>query len=176
MNYNSVMTNNAVMPWLIAGHASVATISLVLGVFNLRHKPRGDRTHRTVGMVWVITMYATALSSFAIKDLDPGHYSWIHILSAFTIYSLTMGIWTGMTGRGRDHRRHMLGSYFGLVGAFIGAVAVPSRRIPVLAVSDPVALAIAAAACVLVALAVIATARRPASAGRPRPRTAPSTR
>ncbi|MDP9391094.1 MAG: hypothetical protein M3P89_06865 [Actinomycetota bacterium] len=56
-------------------------------------RTRGDRAHRLVGRVWVVAMYWTVLSSFFIKQLDPGHFSWIHGLSAFTFLTLTLGTW-----------------------------------------------------------------------------------
>jgi uncharacterized membrane protein len=147
------------MPWLIAAHATGATLALLLGAYNLRHRPKGDRTHRLVGRVWVVAMYWTVLSSFWIKELHPGHFSWIHGLSVFTFCTLTIGLWAARTGRIEHHRGFMTGSYFGLLGAFAGAVTVPVRRIPQLAVHHPVALAAASALCVLAAAAIVRACR-----------------
>lgn len=159
------MGNNAVMDVVIPIHAAGATIVLLLGAYNLRRRPKGDRIHRTVGRVWVVAMYWTVLSSFAIKKLNPGQFSWIHVLSLFTFVTLTIGLWAGITGRRRAHGRYMTGSYLGLCGAFIGAVAVPARQIPQWAVHEPLWLALAAAGCGVVALVVIVAGHRL----RPRP-------
>lgn len=96
--------------------------------YNLMPVPKGDRAHRLVGRIWVLAMYWTVLSSFLIIELRPGHYSWIHGLSLFTFGTLSTGLWAALTGRIRLHPGLMTGSYFGLLGAFVGAVAVPVRR------------------------------------------------
>jgi uncharacterized membrane protein len=145
------MANNVV----IALHAGGATIALALGAYQLLRRTKGDRAHRWVGRVWVVAMYWTVLSSFVIKRLRPGHLSWIHGLSVFTFLTLSIGLWAGMTGRIPIHRGFMTGSYFGLVGAFIGAVVVPSRLIPQWAMHQPLGLTLGAAVSLGVAGAVV---------------------
>jgi uncharacterized membrane protein len=154
------MSYNGVIDVVIAVHATTATVSLILGAYTLRRRPKGDRTHRRLGRVWVCCMYVAVLSSFAIKRLDPGHFSWIHLLSIFTFGTLSIGVWAAMTGRVQQHRRFMTGSYFGLVGAFIGAVAVPVRVIPQLAIHHWLVLVAAAAGCVILAVFAIVHAQR----------------
>ena len=148
------MTNNVV----IALHAGGATIALALGAYNLVRRTRGDRPHRWIGRVWVVAMYWTILSSFAIRELRPGHFSWIHGLSVFTFGTLSIGLWGALTHRVDVHRRFMTGSYLGLLGAFAGAVAVPSRRIPQWTLHEPAGLALGAAVCLLTAAAVVVAA------------------
>jgi uncharacterized membrane protein len=128
---------------------------LVLGAYQLLRRTKGDRAHRWVGRVWVAAMYWTVLSSFVIKRLRPGHFSWIHGLSVFTFITLSIGLWGAYTHRVQIHRNFLTGSYFGLVGAFIGAVVVPSRLIPQWAVHQPLGLALGAAAALAVAGAVV---------------------
>jgi hypothetical protein len=106
--------------------------------------------------------------SFAIRRLHPGHFSWIHLLSIFTFCTLTLGLWFAIKGDIARHRGYMRGSYFGLLGAFVGAVAVPVRAIPQLAVNHPLVLLAAAASCALAATGVIGlAARQPKSGDRP---------
>jgi uncharacterized membrane protein len=150
------MANNIVIPL----HAAGATVALLLGAYNLLRRTRGDRAHRLVGRVWVVAMYWTILSSFAIRSLDPGHFSWIHGLSVFTFVTLSIGLWAAVTGRVRQHRRFMTGSYFGLLGAFAGAVVVPVRDVPQWVVHRPVELTLGALGCAAVAALVAAAARR----------------
>ncbi len=145
---------------LIAAHALGASLALVLGAWQLLRRPRGDRAHRRVGRVWVVAMYWTVLSSFFITELDPGHFSWIHGLSLLTFVTLTAGTWAAVLGRVALHRQFMTGSYLGLLGAFVGAVAVPSRDIPQLVVNRPVVVAAAVLALAVVSVTVIALARR----------------
>lgn len=147
------------MAWLIPAHAVVATIALMLGARNLLVRRKGDRSHRIIGRIWMVAMYVTVISSFAIRELRPGHFSWIHGLSIFTFITLTIALWAARTGRVRWHRGFVTGSYFGLVGAFIGAVVVPVRYIPQQVAHRPFEVALALFGCVVLALAVTRMAR-----------------
>ncbi len=156
------------MSVLVAAHALGASLALTLGGWQLLRRARGDRAHRLVGRVWVVAMYWTVLSSFFITELDPGHFSWIHGLSALTFLTLSLGTWAAIRGRIKLHRQFMRGSYFGLMGAFLGAVAVPQRDIPQLLVHRSLVLAATVAAVAIATVTVVAVC-----AGHPRrPRTA----
>lgn len=157
------MANNVVIA-LHAGGATMA-MALALGAYTIVRRRKGDRPHRWIGQVWTVAMYWTIPSSFAIQELRPGHFSWIHGLSVFTFGTLSTGLWAGLTHRVDVHRRFMTGSYLGLLGAFAGAVAVPQRQIPQWTLHEPAGLALGLAVCLLTAAAVIAGAtmgRRPA--------------
>ncbi|WP_162908393.1 DUF2306 domain-containing protein [Allorhizocola rhizosphaerae] len=143
------------MAWVIPAHAAVASVALMLGAYNLLRPTKGDRQHRLIGRVWVVAMYATILSSFTIREIRPGQFSWIHGLSVFTFVTLTIALWAAFTHRVQTHRRFVTGSYLGLVGAFVGAVAVPVRYLPRTAVERPVEFALALLGCVVAAIAVI---------------------
>src|SRR3954454_19123621 len=125
---------------LIAAHAVGATLALMLGAYVVLRRRKGDRTHRRLGRVWVISMYWVAFSSFGIQRLSPGHFTWIHGLSAWTIVSLSMAIWAAATHRIAQHRQWVVGTYLGLVGAGIAAVAFPVRMVPQTAMHYPWAL------------------------------------
>jgi uncharacterized membrane protein len=145
---------------LITAHALGAFLALLLGATNLARRPKGDRPHRIIGRVWVLTMYWTVSSSFFIREINPGRFSWIHGLSVFTFATLSIGLWAAMTGRIQTHRAFMRGSYVGTVGAFVGATVVPQRDIPQLAVDHPMLLSAAALAMTALAWAVVRLARR----------------
>src|SRR3954465_5210011 len=125
---------------LLAAHAAGATLAVLLGGWNLWLSRKGDLLHRRVGRIWFVTMYWVAFSSFGIQRLDPGHFSWIHGLSAWTIVSLSLAIWTARRGGLRGHRGWGAGSFLGLLGAGAAAVAVPSRLVPQTAMHAPWAL------------------------------------
>ena len=131
---------------LIAAHATGATLALMLGAVVVLRRRKGDRAHRRMGRVWMVAMYWTVLSSFWIRKLHPGHFSWIHGLSVFTFITLTIALWAALTHRVETHKRFVVGSYCGLLGAFLGAVAVPVRLMPQLAFHRPLVLAAALAA------------------------------
>jgi uncharacterized membrane protein len=143
---------------LLAAHAGAAGTSLLLGGYQLLRPVKGDVRHRIVGWTWVIAMTFVAGSSFAIRDLRSGRFSLLHILSVITLASLVLAIWYIRRGNVAGHRQAMAGSYFGLVAAFIGAAAVPSRVIPTFAVDDPLGLVLAVLATVGVALVVVIVA------------------
>ena len=138
---------------LIAAHAAGATLALLLGGYNVFRSRKGDLLHRRIGRVWFVAMYWVVFSSFGIKRLTPGHFSWIHGLSAWTFVSLTMALVAARRGDIAAHRGWVVGSYLGLVGAGIAAVAFPSRLVPQTAVHAP--LTLLAALAVLTALAYV---------------------
>jgi uncharacterized membrane protein len=155
---------------LIAAHAAGATLALLLGGYVVLRPRKGDLLHRRLGKVWVATMYWVTLSSFGIKELTPGRFSWIHGLSLWTIVSLTIAVWAAVTHRARLHRDFVIGSYLGLVGAGIAAMAFPVRLVPQMAVHDPVLLLAAVAGIAVVATAIIRVASlRPWTNGGRRP-------
>jgi uncharacterized membrane protein len=154
---------------LIVLHAVAASYALCLGAVQVLRRRRGDRAHRWIGRSWVAAMAVTVLSSFGVRTLTGG-FSWLHALSAFTAVTLTLGVLAARRGDVRTHRGTMIGTYLGLLGAFVGVIVVPTRRIPELAVVQPlvlaiwaVSLAVTAAAFVVVAVA-LARRRRPAVA------------
>src|SRR3954447_9822561 len=128
-------------PWtlLIAAHAAGATLALLLGGYLVVRRRKGDLLHRRVGRIWMLDMYWVAFSSFGIKRLTPGHFSWIHGLSAWTVVSLSVAIWAATTHRIALHRQFVVGSYLGLVGAGLAAVAFPQRLVPQTVVHHPLA-------------------------------------
>lgn len=115
---------------LVAVHALAASVALILGAANLWRRPRGDQAHRRIGRVWVGLMYFVASSSFLVRTIEPGSFSWIHALSALTLATLSLGLWHARRGQPRLHAAHMIGTYIGLWGAFVGVVAVPDRLVP----------------------------------------------
>src|SRR3954466_1225298 len=125
---------------LIGLHAAGATLAVVLGGYLVLRRRKGDLLHRRVGRIWLADMYWVAFSSFGIQRLSPGHFSWIHGLSAWTIFSLTMALWAAMRGRIESHRGWVVGSYFGLIGAGIAAMAFPTRLVPQTAIHHPLTL------------------------------------
>ena len=140
---------------LVAAHAAGATLAVLLGGYNLWLSRKGDLLHRRIGRIWFVTMYWVAFSSFGIQRLHPGHFSWIHGLSAWTIVSLTVALWAAMTHRVDLHKGFVAGSYFGLLGAGIAAVAFPVRLVPQTAMHAPLSLLAALAGVTVVAYLVV---------------------
>jgi uncharacterized membrane protein len=120
---------------LITLHAIAASYSLIFGAVNLLRRTKGGRVHQIVGRIWVASMYVVVLTSFGIRTIDGG-FNWLHALSVLTFCTLSAGLWAIRRRNIRAHRSFMTGSYFGLIGAFVGVLAVPSRRIPQLAIHE----------------------------------------
>jgi uncharacterized membrane protein len=146
------------MSALVAAHACAATVALLLGARLLLRRRKGDVGHRRLGLVWVVTMYGTVISSFWIRS--DGSFSWIHGLSVLTFCSLTVAVWAAVTRRRQVHRDAVVGSYLGLLGAFVGAVAPPERDLPQLAGRDPGLLLVGFAGCALLAWTAARLAER----------------
>ena len=149
------------MTWslLLATHAFAASVALPLGAWQLFRPTKGDHQHRLLGRTWVVLMLYVSFTSFWIKELNPGEFSYIHILSVVTIVTVSLGVLAAVRGDIKSHRGNMTGSWIGLLGAFIGAVAVPVRHIPTFVVTEP-AQAFAAFVAVLITTAVIVTAAK----------------
>lgn len=116
-------------------HAVTASLSLLLGAFQLLRPKKGDRFHRMVGRTWLVCMYSVCISSFFIQGVQDG-FSWLHALSLFTIMTISLGLYSAIKGNIAAHKANMIGSYFGSIAAFVGVIAVPTRRIPQLAINQ----------------------------------------
>jgi uncharacterized membrane protein len=101
---------------LLVAHIATAATALLAGsgIMLLR---KGTSLHRMNGRLWVGLMLTTALLSFGIRS--SGSFSWIHLLSLWTIFTITMGIFAIRARRIEAHRRWMRGTYLGLIGAAI---------------------------------------------------------
>lgn len=108
---------------MIALHLGSAVLALALGALVLGLR-KGTPGHRALGRAWVAAMLVAALSSFGITRA--GGYSWIHLLSAWTLVSLACAVYFIRRRNVRAHRGFMVGTYLGLLGAGAGAL-VPGR-------------------------------------------------
>jgi uncharacterized membrane protein len=88
---------------------------------------RGDGAHRILGWIWALSLFATALISFGIRDINDGGFSFIHIFSTVTIVTVPMLVFAARHHRIARHR----GAVRGLVtGALLTAgyfTLIPSR-------------------------------------------------
>jgi uncharacterized membrane protein len=145
---------------LVASHAFAASVAVPLGGYQLFRRRRGDTRHRRVGHVWVVAMLYVAITSFWIRDLRDGRLSLLHVLSVVTLVSVVAGVVAARRHDVRRHRANMRGAWFGLVGAMIGALAVPDRLLPRFVLTEPLQAMGALALTILAFAAVIGLARR----------------
>ena len=113
---------------LIALHAILATLALGVGVAVMLRR-KGTASHKLLGRLWVAAMVGVAVSSFWIFEIRRGAGpSFIHLLSLWTLVSLALAMWFIRRGNVRAHKGFMVGTFLGLIGAGIGALA-PGRAL-----------------------------------------------
>ena len=94
-------------------HAYAAMGAFVLGAMQLA-RPKGTLSHRIVGSIWVLLMLVVSISAFFIHQLRIwGPWSPIHQLALFTLVMLPVAVWRAHKHAVEQHRRAMLGLFFG---------------------------------------------------------------
>jgi len=116
------------MSTFIAAHVSLAMLAVAVGTAVLA-RAKGTASHKRFGRLWVALMAGVAVSSFWIFDLRKGAGpSFIHLLSAWTLVSLALAVWFIRRGNVRAHKGFMIGTFLGLAGAGLFALA-PGRAL-----------------------------------------------
>ncbi len=109
--------------WPIIVHLATAIPALLLGPVVL-WRQKGDATHRLLGRCWAALMLATAISTAFIRTPGGGiagtGFSFIHLFTLWTFFSLPYAIWMIRRGNVAAHKSAMTGLYIGLclAGAF----------------------------------------------------------
>ena len=110
--------------WL---HLLTVMIALALTPVILWQK-RGTRLHRRLGTIWAGAMFISALDSFWILETNHGHFSPIHLLSAFVAVQTPRLVLTARAHNHAAHRRTVRGLVIGgLLTA--GALTFPFHRL-----------------------------------------------
>ena len=93
-------------------HTLTASFALILGPFVFTPKRRG-KLHKTLGYVWITSLFVAACSSFFIHEIRlAGPFSPIHILSVITLIGLARGLLYIRQGNVQAHQRTMLSLYW----------------------------------------------------------------
>jgi uncharacterized membrane protein len=92
----------------------LAAVILALGVGAvLLTGVKGTTLHRTLGWGWVIAMMTAAVSSLFIRIINHGQFSFIHLLSGWTILILPVAVMLARRHKARAHGRAMTGIFTG---------------------------------------------------------------
>lgn len=94
----------AQIPPMVWFHLLTIGIAVALTPVMLLRR-RGDQPHRWLGRVWVVAMLLTALGSFAIRSVNHGEFSVIHLLSAWTLVQVPIIWWSARAHNLKRHRR-----------------------------------------------------------------------
>ena len=97
-------------------HAIAAMLAIILGGVQL-YMNKGSLTHKLLGYIWVGLMLIVSVSSFFINEIKLWNiYSPIHLLSAWTIFSLGLAIYYVRISNIKRHKQVMIMIYgFALV-------------------------------------------------------------
>lgn len=97
-------------------HIVSALAALVIGTIIL-FQPKGSRLHKNLGRAWVIAMAVAAASSLLIMEINGSTWSFVHLMSGWTVIGLPMAIYAIRNGKARAHQNAMTGMFFGLIVA-----------------------------------------------------------
>jgi len=90
------------VPGVVWAHLATILVALALTPLMLLRR-RGDRPHRVLGWVWATSLFLTAAISFFVRTINPGHFSFIHLLSLLTIVQVPLIVFYA---RRHDWKRH----------------------------------------------------------------------
>ena len=95
----------------IHAFAEMAAFVVALTQFAL---PKGTNRHRAVGYLWAALMVLVVVPSFWIHSIRMwGPWSWIHLLSIYTLIMLPLAVVHARGHRVKAHRNSMLGLFLG---------------------------------------------------------------
>jgi uncharacterized membrane protein len=97
---------------VLQAHIAGALTSFVIGCALLLGV-KGRAFHRVLGYAWVVSMSITAVSSFFLTGLNGHSYSFIHLLSGWTVIVLPMALAAARRRDIRKHSKEMTGMFVG---------------------------------------------------------------
>lgn len=99
--------------WLQSGpliwlHLASVMLPLAITPIQLLRR-RGDGAHRVLGWIWAVSLFASALISFGIRDITAGGLSYIHIFSIITVIAVPALVFAARHHRIAQHRSAVRG-------------------------------------------------------------------
>jgi uncharacterized membrane protein len=107
-------------------HILGALSALALGAI-LMVRRKGRLFHRTAGWVWVSLVALVAGSSLFITNLNHGHWSILHLLTAWTLIALPLAVLCAKRRNLAQHRRFMMGLFYGGFAINLFIAFIPGR-------------------------------------------------
>jgi uncharacterized membrane protein len=98
-----------------------------IGGWLLLVSTKGARPHRWLGVLYLSLMTATAITTLFIRNIDPGHFSLIHLFIPLTLFGVVGGVWRLRQGDIKGHRNAMIALYVGALLIAGGFTFSPGR-------------------------------------------------
>ena len=98
--------------WAVQIHLVSVLTAFVIGTW-MMVRPKGTLPHKALGRIYVALMLVSAVSTFWIRGLSHGSFSFLHLLSIFVLLALPFAIVMARLGRVQAHRNTMIGVYVG---------------------------------------------------------------
>lgn len=110
----------------IKAHLAAALAALALGAALMAAR-KGRTFHRVAGWIWVGLVGVTAGASLFITSLTPGRWSLIHLLTAWVLLTLPLGVMWARRRNVARHRRAMMGLFYGGFAINLAFTFIPGR-------------------------------------------------
>ena len=110
----------------IKAHLFAALGALALGGVLMTAR-KGRTFHRVAGWVWVALVGVTAGASMFITSLNRGHWSLIHLLTAWVMLILPLGVIWARRHNVAQHRKTMMGLFYGGFAINLAFTFIPGR-------------------------------------------------
>jgi uncharacterized membrane protein len=111
---------------VILVHLAFGLLALMVGAILMAGR-KGARMHRILGWGWVLAVGIVAVTSLFIQTVNPGHFSFIHILSGYVIIALPLAVAAARRHDVERHRRTMTGLFYGGFAVNVLFVLLPGR-------------------------------------------------
>ena len=111
----------AAAPFAIKLHLATVLPAFAIGTWQIFFSTKGRRAHRLWGAIYLVLMTVTAIDTFFVRSIHPGHLTLIHLFIPLTLFGVFGALWNVHRGNIKGHRAAMIGLYVGgiiLAGAF----------------------------------------------------------
>ena len=103
-------------PWVrdvaLATHLITVIPAIPLGTYVILSRKGGAR-HKLLGKIWLSLMFATAIATIFIRNVNDGQFSWIHAFTLLTFIAIPRAILSARQGRIEAHKKHLRNFFIG---------------------------------------------------------------
>ncbi|MES2724592.1 MAG: DUF2306 domain-containing protein [Pseudomonadota bacterium] len=118
----------AAQPLVIQLHLAAAVVALVIGAMLMLMR-KGVTFHRRAGWLWVTAMSIVAGSSIFITGVNGDRWSFIHMITGWTLIALPLAVIAARRHNVKQHRRSMMGMFYGGLIIAGGLTFIPGRTL-----------------------------------------------